>query len=497
MNIDAQENFIEDQRNSNAIDSEMNNLLDTEEGQHIKADIELLNSMGFDGKMINKVYILLGPANIERAIDYMTEIDGVFQHDFISSSNNNENNLCFICKKPPKNHLDYIPENLLVDAQNNNLNNNNIGQNEVNIEEDNLIFENNQNNNNKNDIKDNDDFNFEECQVCFEELSKEDIEYNKIKCEHIFCTNCWFNYLKTLILEAKVDKIKCMDVSCKEIMSEEFILKHISKNDDLIAKYDKFKKSSEIIKDKNKKICPKPDCDSFLQKSKSSNYVKCENGHEYCFECLKPPHGKKPCEKNLEKQFMKWTKGKRVKRCPRCQMFTEKNEGCNHMTCVSCKYQWCWLCEGEYKYEHYRSGKCKGQQFTRADNLKEIECLRNAFGLHKIFKCVYPEINGPFDLDEYLWLKYLLMIGFLVFGYGFLFFFVAYLYIDKHVNNNFFTNCFETFNIVLVIGTGLSLFVCFQIIFTCTVAPFILISLFYHKFFDRLLLFYGVGDDFV
>ena len=58
MNIDAQENFIEDQRNSNAIDSEMNNLLDTEEGQHIKADIELLNSMGFDGKMINKVYIL-------------------------------------------------------------------------------------------------------------------------------------------------------------------------------------------------------------------------------------------------------------------------------------------------------------------------------------------------------------------------------------------------------------------------------------------------------
>ena len=288
-----------------------------------------------------------------------------------------------------------------------------------------------------------------------------------------------------------------MDVSCKEIMSEEFILKHISKNDDLIAKYDKFKKSSEIIKDKNKKICPKPDCDSFLQKSKSSNYVKCENGHEYCFECLKPPHGKKPCEKNLEKQFMKWTKGKRVKRCPRCQMFTEKNEGCNHMTCVSCKYQWCWLCEGEYKYEHYRSGKCKGQQFTRADNLKEIECLRNAFGLHKIFKCVYPEINGPFDLDEYLWLKYLLMIGFLVFGYGFLFIFIAYLYIDKHVNINFFNNCFETFNIVLVIGTGLSLFVCFQIIFTCTVAPFILISLFYHKFFDRLLLFYGVGDDFV
>jgi hypothetical protein len=165
------------------------------------------------------------------------------------------------------------------------------------------------------------------------------------------------------------------------------------------------------------------------------------------------------------------------------------------MTCVSCKYQWCWLCEGEYKYDHYRSGKCKGQQFTRADNLKQVESYRNAFGLHKIFRCVYEQVNGPFNLDEYLWLKYLLMLGFLLFGYGFLLFFVAFLYIDKHVNVKFSTGCYETFNIVLLIGTGLSLFICFQFIFACTVAPFILISLVYHKFFDRLLMFYGIGEN--
>ena len=493
MKIDVRENLINAQRNSNAIESEMDSFLETEEGKHIQADIELLNSMGFDKKMVNKVYILLGPANIERAIDYMTEIDGVYQHDFISSTKSNEDNLCFICKKPPKNHLDYIPENLLIDAQNNNQNDNEqIIQNIINREEaDNIIIQRNQNDN-KNDIKDNDDEpNYEECQVCFDVLIEEDYELNKIPCGHLFCTNCWFNYLKTSILEAKVDKIKCMDVSCKEIMSEEFILKHISKNDDLVAKYDKFKKRSEIIKDKNKKICPKPDCDSFLQKSKSSKYVKCEKGHEYCFECLKPPHGKKACEANLETQFMKWTKGKRVKRCPRCQMYTEKNEGCNHMTCVSCKYQWCWLCEGEYSYGHYKSGKCQGQQFTRADNLKEIEVYRNAFGLHKIFRCVYAQVNGPFDLNEYLWVKYLLMFGFLIFGYGFLLFFVAYLYIDRNVVLN---DCDTFFNVILI-AIGLCLFVCFQFLFTCTVAPFILISLVYHKFFDRLLIFYGIGEN--
>ena len=485
MKIDVQENLIEAQRNSNLIDSEMDDFLGTEEGKHIQADIELLNSMGFDKKMINKVYILLSPANIERAIDYMTEVDGIYQYDFISSGNPQEENLCFICKKPPKNHLDYIPDNLLEDSENYNQNNNK--KNIENIEENNIIQENK--NNNKNII---DDDNYYECQVCYDELTKEDYELNKIPCKHIFCTYCWFNYLKTAILEAKVDGIKCMDVGCKEIMSEEFIMKHISKNPELVTKYEKFKKRSTILKDKNKKICPNPDCDSFLQKSKSSKYVQCENGHKYCFDCLNPPHDKRPCEQSLEKQFMKWKKGKRVKRCPRCQMYTEKNEGCNHMTCVSCKYQWCWLCEGEYKYEHYKSGKCKGQQFTRADNLNEIEKYRNAFGLHKIFRCVYSQVNGPFNLDEYMCIKYLLMFGFLLFGYGFCLFFVAYLHMEMHIHLD---TCYENLFFILCIFTGISLFISFQLLFTCTVAPFIIISLIHHKFFDRLLIFYGIGEN--
>ena len=484
MKIDVEENLIDVQRNSNVIESEINNLIETEEGKHIQADIELLTSMGFDKKMINKVYILLTPANIERAIDYMTEIDGVFQHNFIPISHSNNENFCFICNKPKQNHLDYIPENLLPD----NKNNNQIGnrQNKENLDENIIDLK------NKNDLKfDNDNCNGE-CQVCYDELSKEDYELNRISCGHFFCTTCWFNYLKTLIIEAKVDQIKCMDVNCKEKLAEEFILKHISKKSDLVKKYEKFKKRAEILKDKNKKICPKPDCDSFLQKSKSSKYVKCENGHEYCFDCLNPPHDNKPCEQNLEDQFMNWKKGKRVKRCPRCQMYTEKNEGCNHMTCVSCKYQWCWLCEGEYKYEHYTSGKCNGKRFTRADNLEDIEKYKHYFGLHKIFRCIYAPLNGPLYLGNNILIKYLLILGFLFLGFGFLLFFVAFLYIDEHMH---ITYKYETFFYTVVIGIGIDLFIVYQLFFTCTVLPFILISLFYHKFFEILLMFYGIGDN--
>ena len=310
-------------------------------------------------------------------------------------------------------------------------------------------------------------------------------------CGHLFCTHCWFNYLKISITEAKIEKIKCMKYGCNEIVSENFILNHINENDDLITKYKKFKKRAEIIKDKNKKICPNPDCESFLQKSTSSKYVECENGHKYCFNCLKPPHGNNSCDKTLEKEFLKWKKGKRVKRCPRCQIYTEKNEGCNHMTCVSCKYQWCWICEGEYRYGHYGSGKCKGLQFTRADNLEGI-CLKN-FGIHKIFKCVYRDLEGPANFSGFsLWQKYLIILGFWLFGFLAMEIFIIsdFTSFKLHINNDCI-NCVFGFFVVMI---SVALFLCFQISFAALISPFILISLVYHHYFEKLLYFLGLGE---
>ncbi len=59
MKADVEDNLIEvHDRNSVAIESEINDFLVTDEGQKIKEDIDLLKSMGFNKKMINKVYIL-------------------------------------------------------------------------------------------------------------------------------------------------------------------------------------------------------------------------------------------------------------------------------------------------------------------------------------------------------------------------------------------------------------------------------------------------------
>ena len=120
--IDLADKDIE--RDTEFIENQMSAFMATEEGQKIKDDIQLLKDMGYDNKMINKVYILLQPKTLERAIDYMTEINGIYQHNFFENHSNKDKGLCFICKKIKNYHLDYLPEELL--NQNDYIENNNI-----------------------------------------------------------------------------------------------------------------------------------------------------------------------------------------------------------------------------------------------------------------------------------------------------------------------------------------------------------------------------------
>jgi hypothetical protein len=103
--------------------------------------------------------------------------------------------------------------------------------------------------------------------------------------------------------------------------------------------------------------------------------VTCKNGHKYCFDCLKKPHGKLPCNAKIDKSLIEFAKNNFVKKCPKCSIITEKNQGCNHITCTKCRYQWCWLCNEEYKVNHFKEGKCRGFQFFQPKNDYEIKLV--------------------------------------------------------------------------------------------------------------------------
>ena len=282
---------IKNTENKNNLDKEFiqddfSNFVENE-GLNIKGDIQLLQDMGYNKKMINKVYILLQPPNIERAIDYMSEINGIFQHDFVENHNPGYNKeLCFICEKPRISHLDYIPSEFLVgnNFQNNNQNNNQ--NNRINNRVNNILNENNLDY--ISDEENDDSFDFDKyyeddkkaekydnkknviensvCSVCFEDVIEEERKPNSLPCGHLCCNSCWTNYFKTLITDAKVEEIKCVEHDCKQIIPENFIFKYIKNNKKLMTKYNKFKSRADILKDPNKKQCPKPDCQSYLEK---------------------------------------------------------------------------------------------------------------------------------------------------------------------------------------------------------------------------------------
>ena len=75
-----------------------------------------------------------------------------------------------------------------------------------------------------------------------------------------------------------------------------------------------------------------------------------------------------------------FSKKRFIKKCPNCRIWTEKNEGCNHMTCAECKFQWCWLCGEKYSLNHYREGKCNGLQFYKPTSEEDISRVLKQIG---------------------------------------------------------------------------------------------------------------------
>jgi len=62
---------------------------------------------------------------------------------------------------------------------------------------------------------------------------------------------------------------------------------------------------------------------------------------------------------------------KTLQNCPSCSIWTEKLIGCNHLKCPSCKYEWCWLCDGKYSGNHYDIYNvlgCPGMHFDGSNN---------------------------------------------------------------------------------------------------------------------------------
>ncbi len=169
-------------------------------------------------------------------------------------------------------------------------------------------------------------------------------------------------------------KIKCPD-DCGYILTQKNVEELLSDDITILNKYHKFKRNAELSQDQNVMWCMTRGCENILKSENSTKLIICEKCNlKMCFLCKSLWHEGQSCDEAIEKEYNKYLDHVAVKQCPKCKVRIEKNQGCNHMTCVRCKHQFCWICckkYSPYHYKWYNIFGCPGLQDTNA----RIKCV--------------------------------------------------------------------------------------------------------------------------
>ncbi|XP_076228155.1 E3 ubiquitin-protein ligase RNF14-like isoform X2 [Nomia melanderi] len=182
------------------------------------------------------------------------------------------------------------------------------------------------------------------CIICFDMFLGE--KCVKLKnCNHIYCGKCIEEYIALKIKENNVCDIECPVLSCNIPIAIHEI-KSLCPN--LFAKYEDTLLHITLKTIKNLVQCPRKSCEfSFIKDTDEELTICYKCDYTFCSYCYKVS----------------------AKPCPNCQTMIEKIDGCNKMTCMYCKANFCWLC-GTWittlnAYDHFLSitNKCYKRLF--------------------------------------------------------------------------------------------------------------------------------------
>jgi hypothetical protein len=239
------------------------------------------------------------------------------------------------------------------------------------------------------------------CQICMDNHPVHG-SYT-LECGHRFCEEAISGYICSKINSHEVndDVMVCPLAECG-IPIHHTIIRGCTKelqNSDAYEKYCEFRKDT-FIQDEIQRgcmlRCPTEHCNyvfSYALNSSRPLPFTCESCHiSYCINCrvldhpalhtasptptpptrghFGPGHPPHSCEKqvekllrdaeerkkleewrvlnaNAQKLFEEAIREKGWKQCPNCNVYIERNQGCDHMTCRNCKCNFCYVC-GKY-----------------------------------------------------------------------------------------------------------------------------------------------------
>jgi hypothetical protein len=292
--------------------------------------------MGFSQEFIDISISYTNSYNMNDLLAFMIKGDRGWEHDFIRNFYTaNEINRCEICKDVAEEHADFnVPPPVNVHER----------QEEFKSMQDrvSVLF--------SSLLSDDEEIPSERCQICLYSIN---IPYSLPSCHHhSFCEACIRQYLEVLINDSKVLNIKCPGNKCTKEFESSDINSLVSPQ--IFEKFLKFKSRSELLKDPSIKWCIRADCEGYVKGEESEILKECPIcSMQICLKCGKSWHPKKSCDEMIDMDYEAWAKGREIQPCPKCRHKIEKVDGCNHMTCAVCGYNWCWLCKGKYTSNHF------------------------------------------------------------------------------------------------------------------------------------------------
>lgn len=206
------------------------------------------------------------------------------------------------------------------------------------------------------------------CSICLD--SFRDDRGESLSCGHKFCDICWSSHLEVQVSQGNTLAIECMAQGCRLLVPEEFSLNRL-KRASFREKYMQFAFTDYVKSHPNLRFCPGVNCNAVIRSSdKTPKRVTCRYcGTVFCFKCGGEYHAPTDCE-TIKRWLTKCADDSETanyisahtKDCPKCHICIEKNGGCNHMQCYSCKYDFCWMCLGDWKShgsEYYECSRYK------------------------------------------------------------------------------------------------------------------------------------------
>ncbi|EPY75576.1 Ubiquitin conjugating enzyme 7 interacting protein 4-like protein [Camelus ferus] len=194
---------------------------------------------------------------------------------------------------------------------------------------------------------------------------------------------CLKQYVELLIKEGLETAISCPDAACPK-------QGHLQENEARAAGEVGFECSrvvsgvvgsaQEVLLDPCRTWCPASTCQAVCQLQEmglqTPQLVQCKAcDTEFCSACKASWHPGQGCPETMPVTFLPGETSSSafklegddapIKRCPRCKVHIERDEGCAQMMCKNCKHAFCWYCleslDDDFLLIHYDKGPCRNK----------------------------------------------------------------------------------------------------------------------------------------